>query len=54
MKMAKKKDISNNVQDLKALLKTGTASNMPAGIKPMLATLVNEPFDDPLWSYEVK
>lgn len=52
--MAKKKDISNSVQEFKALLKTGTASNMPAGIKPMLATLVNEPFDDPLWSYEVK
>jgi len=54
MKMAKKKDISNSGQDLKALLKTGTPSSMPAGIKPMLATLVNEPFDDFLWSYEVK
>ncbi|SEB18489.1 DNA ligase D [Pedobacter hartonius] len=29
-------------------------SNIPIGMKPMLATLVNEPFDDPDWVYEVK
>ncbi|MGQ2984999.1 DNA ligase D [Flavobacterium sp.] len=29
-------------------------SKMLAGVKPMLATLVNEPFDDSNWSYEVK
>lgn len=54
MKMAKKKDTSNGGQELKALLQSGTPAGMPSGIKPMLATLVNEPFDDPLWSYEVK
>ena len=27
---------------------------MPKGVKPMLATLVDEPFDDPDWVYEVK
>ncbi|WP_448697373.1 DNA ligase D [Mucilaginibacter sp. AW1-3] len=27
---------------------------MPKNIKPMLATLVDEPFDDPDWVYEVK
>lgn len=32
----------------------GKTSKMPAGIKPMLATLVNAPFDDADWSYEVK
>jgi bifunctional non-homologous end joining protein LigD len=52
--MAKKKDSSNAAPDLMTLLKTGTAQSMPSGIKPMLATLVNEPFDDPFWSYEVK
>lgn len=37
-----------------ALLKKGKKSRMPADVKPMLATLVNEPFDDPGWQYEVK
>ncbi|HEX9980920.1 MAG TPA: DNA ligase D [Flavobacterium sp.] len=36
------------------LLKKGERSEMPVNIKPMLATLVNEPFDDPDWRYEVK
>ncbi|RZJ34786.1 MAG: DNA ligase D [Flavobacterium sp.] len=36
------------------LLKKGEKSKMPTNIKPMLATLVNEPFDDPDWHYEVK
>ncbi|MGE6355306.1 DNA ligase D [Flavobacterium sp. NPDC079362] len=36
------------------LLEKGIKSKMPSAIKPMLATLVNEPFDDPYWSYEVK
>ncbi len=54
MKMAKKKNTSNGSQELKALLQSGTPAGMPSDIKPMLATLVNEPFDDPLWSYEVK
>lgn len=52
--MADKKDISNIEHDPEQILKQGTASPMPSGVKPMLATLVNEPFDDPLWSYEVK
>ncbi len=32
----------------------GRRAKMPVHIKPMLATLVNEPFDEPGWSYEVK
>jgi bifunctional non-homologous end joining protein LigD len=40
--------------DTAALLKKITKSNIPIGMKPMLATLVNEPFDDPGWTYEVK
>jgi bifunctional non-homologous end joining protein LigD len=40
--------------ELKALLKKGKKSKIPIGMKPMLATLVDEPFDDPEWVYEVK
>ena len=40
--------------DISALLKRANKSKFPAGIKPMLATLVDEPFDDPDWVYEVK
>jgi bifunctional non-homologous end joining protein LigD len=37
-----------------ALLKKGRKSKMPTEVKPMLATLVNEPFETPGWSYEIK
>ncbi len=40
--------------DVKALLKKGEKSKIPIGMKPMLATLVDKPFDDPEWLYEVK
>jgi len=40
--------------DVKNVLKKAPKSAIPKGIKPMLATLVNEPFDDPDWQYEVK
>lgn len=40
--------------DVKELLKKATKGKIPAGKKPMLATLVDEPFDDPDWQYEVK
>jgi bifunctional non-homologous end joining protein LigD len=36
------------------LLQKGSKTKMPERVKPMLATLVNEPFDNPDWSYEVK
>lgn len=37
-----------------SLLKGIPKSKMPEKIMPMLATLVDEPFDDPGWRYEVK
>ncbi|EHQ30096.1 DNA ligase D [Mucilaginibacter paludis] len=40
--------------DVAALLKKAKKASIPRGIKPMLATLVDEPFDDPDWVYEVK
>src|ERR1700748_207505 len=40
--------------DLKTLLKDAPKSKIPSGIKPMKATLVDAPFDDPGWIYEIK
>jgi len=40
--------------DVEKLLKTAKKSRIPKDVKPMKATLVNEPFDDPEWCYEVK
>lgn len=40
--------------ELNELLSAATKSAIPEKIKPMLATLVDEPFDDPEWIYEVK
>ncbi len=40
--------------DLESLLKQAPKSKAPVDIKPMKATLVDEPFDDPNWLYEVK
>lgn len=53
--MKSKKEISQiTAQKSSTLLKKGIKSKMPTAIKPMLATLVGEPFDDPQWTYEVK
>lgn len=40
--------------DLKVLLNEAKKAKFPEGIKPMLATLVDKPFDDPDWVYEIK
>src|SRR6201996_592810 len=40
--------------DVAALLKSAPKSKVPINIKPMKATLVDEPFDEPGWRYEVK
>ena len=42
------------VADLKTLLKDAPKSKIPSDIKPMKATLVDAPFDDPGWIYEIK
>jgi bifunctional non-homologous end joining protein LigD len=41
-------------RNVKQLISEVKRSSMPKGVKPMLATLVDEPFDDPDWIYEVK
>lgn len=40
--------------DAAALIKAAPKSTIPKTIKPMKTTLVDEPFDDPDWLYEVK
>ena len=45
---------SRPVADLKTLLKDAPKSQIPSDIKPMKATLVDAPFDDAGWIYEIK
>ncbi|MDB5135571.1 MAG: ligD [Mucilaginibacter sp.] len=40
--------------DIAKILKSAPKSKVPANIKPMKATLVDEPFDEPGWLFEVK
>ena len=40
--------------DVAAVLRKAPKSPVPKTIKPMKATLIDEPFDDPDWVYEVK
>ena len=47
----KKEKISLNIN---ALIEQGEKQAMPSGIKPMLCTLIKEPFADENWLYEVK
>lgn len=53
--MKTKKESTGKIsKEIAALLKKGTPSKILSGVKPMLATLVNQPFDDREWVYEVK
>ena len=49
---SKSKNKKNN--DLKLLLSKASKSAFPTTISPMLATLVDKPFDEDGWLYEVK
>lgn len=40
--------------DIVPILKNALTSPIPAKIKPMKATLIDEPFNDPGWVYEIK
>ncbi len=40
--------------DIDAYIKKGIPAEFPGDVRPMLATLVDEPFDEPGWIYEVK
>ncbi|HEY0667014.1 MAG TPA: DNA ligase D [Sphingobacteriaceae bacterium] len=41
-------------QDISLILKKAPKAKFPEVLKPMLATLVDKPFDDPDWVYEIK
>jgi len=49
-----KKNLKRNTKQIAALLEKGRKSPLPVDIKPMLATLVDEPFQDDGWLYEIK
>jgi len=46
--------VSSDEIDVKELIKPAPKGAVPENIQPMKATLVDEPFDDPDWLYEVK
>ncbi len=52
-KAAKKKAKDAHPADIE-LLKGARQAAMPSDIRPMLATLVDEPFEDKQWIYEIK
>jgi bifunctional non-homologous end joining protein LigD len=41
-------------KSVKKLISSAEKSPLPKRVKPMLATLVDKPFDDPDWTFEVK
>jgi bifunctional non-homologous end joining protein LigD len=47
-------EASNPLIDIKTILKKAVKENLPEKISPMLATPVNEPFDNEEWLFEVK
>ncbi len=51
---SKKTTASKSSNTVSEYLKKGRKSKFPEDIKPMLATLVDKPFDDEGWLYEVK
>lgn len=53
-KTAQKPTIDKYELDFVSILKKAPKSKIPSGVKPMLATLVDEPFDNDDWQYEVK
>jgi len=47
-------DAETTKVDITKILNSAPKSKVPANIKPMKATLVDEPFDEPGWLFEVK
>ncbi|MBA3648406.1 MAG: DNA ligase D [Chitinophagales bacterium] len=52
--LEKNTDLEEIVRSILFSLEKKKKSSMPVDIKPMLATLVDQPFDDPDWIFEVK
>jgi len=53
-KKTSKTDSVSSVSSVVSTLKGAEATSMPRSISPMLATLVNEPFNGKDWLYEIK
>jgi len=51
---AEKSEQKTTKTDIIKILRSASKSKAPANIKPMKATLVDEPFDEPGWLFEVK
>ena len=49
-----RKDFSSTIALIKRKLSHVPVTKMPADLKPMLATLVDEPFTDSNWQFELK
>lgn len=49
-----KPEIVKSPETIETILKNAEKANIPLSVNPMLATLVEEPFDDPDWLFEVK
>ena len=47
-------DVKVKTKPVKKIISSAEKSPIPKRVKPMLATLVNKPFDDPDWIFEVK
>jgi bifunctional non-homologous end joining protein LigD len=50
----KESTIASTSENLQSNLNKGKKAEFPSDIMPMLATLVDKPFDEPGWMYEVK
>ena len=46
--------VDTAIDDVASIIKSAPKGNIPKNIQPMKATLVDEPFDDLNWVYEVK
>lgn len=51
---SKVSDIKTFSAEISELLAKAVNAKIPVSVKPMLATLVDDPFDDPEWLYEIK
>lgn len=49
-----KKNLSSELQLIKRELKDASHASIPDKLKPMLATKIQQPFDDPDWLFEIK
>src|SRR4051794_6477908 len=49
-----RKDYTSIIEIFKRKLTNSPLAKMPADLKPMLATLVDEPFTDDAWQFELK